>query len=389
MTRQNSTSQSPRGAGNAAAAVPLISGLWAVGYLAINLIVWAESRATLVSTILISLPMVTSATALTMVLDRLRREYLHMDLSVVTTLLLPAVFAAAALQGLADGLSVRLGAALLFPDLEGHPLIEQGQLAVTVFIYALQFFCCLLTLALLHAMQILEIMGEHKAKAISAQRNAEEKALRLQLTPHFLFNALNSIAALVAHDGNKVADTMICRLSEFLRATLAVDPEDGVSLESELATAKSYLAIERLRFGERLSVGFNIAPDAWGAAIPPLLLQPLVENAVKHSLATTRTTIWLTINARRKQDSLVITVTDTRLSGGSAPTKARTESTGIGLSNIQKRLQLIDRKRARLETEKLSNGFRATLTLPYRRFSRTAPDHMSAANHGASREVHP
>lgn len=386
MTRQISTPQASeiaRSTGSNTAAAPILIGLWAVSYLVINLIVWTDNRVSLVSCILISLPMVATGTALTMALDRLRREFLPLGLPVVTTLLLPAVFAAAAVQGLLDSLVVQFSNELLIPGLQNHPLFEQGHLAFSVYIYALQFFCCLLTLALLHALQILEIAVERKTEALSARCNAEKKALRLQLSPHFLFNTLNSIAALVAHDGNKVADAMICRLSDFLRATLTVDSENDVSLESELATTKSYLAIERLRFGERLSVGYNIAADAWDAAIPPLLLQPLVENAVKHSLASTRGAIWLTINAQRKRDSLIITVTDTRLSGTAGGATARVESTGIGLSNIQKRLQLIDRKRAWLETEKLNTGFRATLTLPYQRYSQTVPSPLPAAKQAA------
>lgn len=367
MIQQLSVSRMSNGSGMPAAAVPLAIFIWTLSYLAIDTIMWVGGRSTLVSNIVISLPMMLTAPVLTLALERLRRHFLHLDPVLIAAILCPAAFGAAILQGLVDYSSVRIGAALLFPEWQAYIPTEHRQFGFGIYVYALHFLCCLLALTLLQARQTVEAAVNRQREAVSAHRRAEAKALRLQLNPHFLFNALNSIAALVAIGGNRVADAMICRLSDFLRASIVGDPESDVSLSSEIATIESYLAIEQLRLGERLKVELKVAPDAWDAAIPPLILQPLAENAVKHGLSMSKSAIRLIVEVQRADSRLTVSITDRRASQGAAPANSRTGGGGIGLANIRERLSLFDAGQAGLETEILTDGFCARLTLPYRR----------------------
>lgn len=391
MTRKISIGQTPGGTGILPARGILIVIIWAGSYLVHDLMLWADGRSPLVNNVITSMPLVATATALTTALDRLRQWSHRWGLPLAVAILLPVAFGAAIMQGLFENLFTRTGAVLQLPGGQAYSPAEHLPFGLDVYITTLHFLCCLLALALLDALQFIKIALRHRSAAMMAQRHAEAKALRLQITPHFLFNALNSIAALLSHESNSVAEKMICRLSDFLRASITADPEDEVSLATELATTEAYLAIERLRFGERLSVAFTVAPDAWGAAVPPFILQPLVENAVKHGLCTPRAAIRLAINVQRQHDLLAITVTDTRHFDGPSPAEARTTGTGTGLSNIRQRLLLVDRNRARLETSKLDRGFRAKLILPYRQCSPTGKGRAIGASggltHGTTQEV--
>src|SRR5437870_5640660 len=122
------------------------------------------------------------------------------------------------------------------------------------------------------------------AEARTLVREAELLSLRIQLNPHFLFNSLHSIAALTTLDGARARE-MCMRLAEFLRSSLGLGGRETVPLGEELALARSYLEVEQVRFGERLRVDEDIEPACEGCAIPALLLQPLMENAVKHGIA--------------------------------------------------------------------------------------------------------
>jgi LytS/YehU family sensor histidine kinase len=117
-------------------------------------------------------------------------------------------------------------------------------------------------------------------QALVAARDAELKALKAQINPHFLFNSLNSISALAGIDAARARE-MCVRLSDFLRSSLSVGEREAVPLSEELALAHNYLGVEQVRFGGRLRVEQQIAPECESALVPPLLLQPLVENAVK------------------------------------------------------------------------------------------------------------
>ena len=141
-------------------------------------------------------------------------------------------------------------------------------------------------------------IGEQAAKA--SARDAQLRALNNQLNPHFLFNALNTVSALVIRGDTEPAERAIDALSGFLRLALSLDPARPVTLEDELRLQHDYLQIEQTRYGDRLSVSVDIPPGLRGALVPPFLLQPLVENVIKHAVGRSKTPIRLRPSRRRK-----------------------------------------------------------------------------------------
>ena len=187
-------------------------------------------------------------------------------------------------------------------------------------------------------------------------------ALRAQLQPHFLFNTLNSVSSLMYRDLD-AADTMIARLSDLLRLTLRADQRREIPLREEMELLQRYLDIERIRFEERLRVAIDIAPEAEAAPVPPFLLQPIVENAVRHAIAPRPAGGRLDITARVERDLLVIRVADD--GPGFA---AGDPEPGVGLSNTRARLAELHGSAARLDLEQAaSGGLVVTIALPWRR----------------------
>jgi len=189
-------------------------------------------------------------------------------------------------------------------------------------------------------------------------REAELRALRAQLNPHFLFNSLNSINALVGHDP-EAARRMCEGLGDFLRQTLALGAHETVSLGEELELIEKYLAIEQVRFGARLGVAIEATPAVRACRIPPLLLQPLVENAVKHGIAAQLAGGTVEIRARRDGDAVVIEVTNPL-----DPDAAARHGQGLGLDNVRRRLRAFDPRRASVVTREAGARFTVVLTLP-------------------------
>ena len=170
----------------------------------------------------------------------------------------------------------------------------------------------------------------------SQASTAQLAMLRYQLNPHFLFNTLNSISTLVLLKQTERANAMLSRLSSFLRYTLANEPTAQVTLVQEVETLKLYLEIEKMRFEDRLRPHFKIDGETIGVRLPSLLLQPLIENAIKYAVtpAENGADIWIT--ARREGRAVRIEVADSGPGEGGAPIDA--QSTGLGLANIQERL---------------------------------------------------
>lgn len=171
------------------------------------------------------------------------------------------------------------------------------------------------------------------AKAQLAARDAELHALRYQLHPHFLFNTLNAISALVVSERNREATRMVTRLAEFLRATLEQNGKHEHSLAEELALTDTYLNIEKSRLGDRLEVDMRIGPRVLNALVPYLILQPLIENAIRHGVARMQGTGRLALYLECEGDRLLIRVDNDGV--GEADSG---EAKGIGLSNIAERL---------------------------------------------------
>ena len=182
--------------------------------------------------------------------------------------------------------------------------------------------------------------GRTRASELSAQlAQAQLAALKMQIHPHFLFNTLNSIAALL-HEDIEMADRMITRLSDFLRITLQSSAASVVTLGEEVVFLQAYLDIERVRFRDRLIVDLTIAPDVLDAQVPNLILQPLVENAVRHGISKQVAIGRLQIDARRIDERLLIQIDDNGpgRSNGNGNLKPRTNG-GVGLANTRARLK--------------------------------------------------
>lgn len=183
---------------------------------------------------------------------------------------------------------------------------------------------------------LLEDEIDQRERLESQASTAQLAMLRYQLNPHFLFNTLNSISTLVLLKQTERANAMLSRLSSFLRYTLANEPTAQVTLVQEVETLKLYLEIEKMRFEDRLRPHFKIDGETIGVRLPSLLLQPLIENAIKYAVtpAENGADIWIT--ARREGRAVRIEVADSGPGHGGAPIDA--QSTGLGLANIQERL---------------------------------------------------
>ncbi|MGV3708397.1 MAG: sensor histidine kinase [Gemmatimonas sp.] len=164
---------------------------------------------------------------------------------------------------------------------------------------------------------------------------AQLHTLQSQLNPHFLFNSLNSVVTLMARD-TAGAQRMLVRLSELLRATLAAGDESEVQLRQEIELVERYLEIERIRFGNRLSVAIDVDPALERALVPALFLQPLVENAITHGISQINGAATVSVSARGSGDVIAFEVRD---NGPGPNAKAKRPGQGIGVSNLQQRLE--------------------------------------------------
>ena len=198
-------------------------------------------------------------------------------------------------------------------------------------------------------------------QALVVARDAELKALKAQINPHFLFNSLNSISALTAIDATRARE-MCIGLSDFLRNSLRMGERDTAPLSEELALAHSYLNVERVRFGERLRVEDEIEPGCESCLVPPLLLQPLVENAVKHGIASMVEGGSIRLSARLQETALRITVENPFDPEGAAARK-----TGLGLQIVKRRLQARYGDRAEMVTDLSGNRYRVEILMPCER----------------------
>jgi two-component system, LytTR family, sensor kinase len=212
----------------------------------------------------------------------------------------------------------------------------------------------------------LQAERERSIKAEAAAHQAQLEALRYQINPHFLFNSLNAVSTLVTERRNDEAARMLSRVSDFLRLTLTAPVRDEVALADEIDYVRQYLEIEQVRFGDRLRVEVDVATEAWEAAVPAFVLQPLIENAVRHAIAPRETGGAITIEARRSGDTLRVSIID---DGPGLREEARGNGNGrIGLSNTRDRLRGLYADRGRLElTNANGGGTRATIELPFRR----------------------
>ena len=212
-------------------------------------------------------------------------------------------------------------------------------------------------------------LQEQKEASLKAQAMAHEaqlKMLRYQLNPHFLFNTLNAISTLVLDNRNETANGMIGSLSAFLRYSLDSDPVQRVTLAQEIDATLLYLGIEQLRFGERLKVSIEVDTDARDALVPSLILQPLIENAIKHAVAKRESGGSLEVEARHRGSHLVIVLRDDG-PGGNEQAEMKT-SRGVGLANTRERLRVLYGEDQEFRTaNRIPHGFEVYVKLPYER----------------------
>ena len=194
--------------------------------------------------------------------------------------------------------------------------------------------------------------------SLAAMQSAELRALRTQLNPHFLFNALNTVRALISEDPAR-AQEAVTRLSALLRYALAAGETQIVSLEKELEVVQDYLALEVLRFEERLQVQLDVPASCLSAQVPVLLLQTLVENAVKHGIARCPAGGAVIVTARKQNGVLSIEVTNP-----SPQTPVSAESTGLGLVNTRERLRLLFGEHAQVELSAVGALTTARVSVP-------------------------
>jgi two-component system LytT family sensor kinase len=213
---------------------------------------------------------------------------------------------------------------------------------------------------------------EHRTAELEAHlAQARLQALKTQLHPHFLFNTLNGIAALI-YDEPKAAHRMLARLSELLRMSLQDEGAHEVTLRSELEFSRRYLELEQIRFGDRLTVKLDIAPETLEAYVPNLILQPLLENAIKHAIAPFSTQGQISVCSRRDQDMLQLSVTDN--GPGLSASNGAEGLSGIGLSNTQARLKELYGSKHRVEFNNGDNGGLAVeITIPFRAAGKDVP----------------
>jgi two-component system, LytTR family, sensor histidine kinase AlgZ len=213
------------------------------------------------------------------------------------------------------------------------------------------------SVALHYALLAVEQSRESEVQA----REAELRALKAQINPHFLFNSLNSITALTTVDPARARE-MCIRLSDFLRSTLGLGERESISWREELALARVYLDVEQVRFGARLQVEMNVDEACSDCLVPPLVLQPLIENAVKHGIATLVDGGTIKVDGAVRNGLLEISVEN-----GFDPDSPSPRRHGIGLRNVRSRLETRFGDAAHLTAHVENNRFRAEMVVPCRK----------------------
>ena len=259
-------------------------------------------------------------------------------------------------SGLLLGVAVAWARLLGALGFEIAGLVRSGGVLLLVF----ALFLYSLAVALHYLFATLQASRSAEARAYELRlstREAELRALRAQIDPHFLFNSLNSISALVTADP-RGARAMCERLADFLRRTLRLGAQKTIPLAQEVALAEAYLAVEQKRFGDRLRIEIDVDPGCEQMEVPPLVLQPLVENAVRHGIAHLLDGGVVQIRATRKAGWLRITIIN-------PCDRDRTRSgEGVGLANVRGRLEATHGGDSRLRVEESDEWFRVELQLP-------------------------
>jgi two-component system LytT family sensor kinase len=231
------------------------------------------------------------------------------------------------------------------------------RLTAGIFIY---FVIILVYYLFLSASQLAE-KAARQAQLEAQVRNGELMMLRSQINPHFLFNSLNSISSLTVTDPLKARE-MIVKLSDFMRYSLSSRNDQPVTLRNELQSLRLYLQIEKIRFGDRLSIEEDITPEAFDALMPGMLLQPLYENAIKHGVYESTGEVVIKTAAKIEEGTVAISIAN------NVDTEAvvTRKGAGIGLKNVSSRLELFFGEKANMTINRTDDSFAVMLGFPYR-----------------------
>ena len=254
--------------------------------------------------------------------------------------------------------------ATFFADMAADPSVGLASFTWSNAVRTISFFTWFflawagLYLALLYSFDVRE-ERYHSAELQAQAHAAKLRALHSQINPHFLFNSLNSVSALILERRTDEADAMVSMLSRFLRMGLAADPSDRIPLEKELALQRAYLEIERLRYPD-LEIEIVVPHALEAALVPSLILQPVIENAVKYGVAGSPPPARIRIEARQEGERMIVEVSD-----GGRSTEPATAGAGIGLRHVAERLRLIHGERAELRHGPLpEGGYRVRIAMP-------------------------
>jgi signal transduction histidine kinase len=297
----------------------------------------------------VAAPISLSAEYVCRALPLARTGALRVGVTAVAAALVTASFWAVIGQLWWEGLA-RLGADV--PDVSQAPLF-----ALLLGVGALSYLVAVTAHYARQALQESTSAGRRALEAQVAERDAELRALRAQVDPHFLFNSLNAIAGLIEADSAK-ARQMCHQLGDFLRDSLSVGGASRIPLGREVMLARQYLDVEQVRFGRRLEVTAEVSPEAADVPVPPLILQPLVENAVRHGIATLIDGGAIVIDARRAGQHAIVVVTNP------CDPDRRTRGTGFGLDIVRRRLEAGFGGRAAMVVDAREAFYRVSVTLP-------------------------
>jgi len=254
---------------------------------------------------------------------------------------------------------IRFGLGAIFHESESYGLFLEQSMPVRFDIALLITGCAALISTLWYNQEEQKENEQRKLDAEKLAKEAELFKLRQQLQPHFLFNSLNSISALAGSQPQE-ARKMIQQLSDFLRGTLKKEDHQQISWKEELQYLNLYLEIEKVRFGHRLTTEINTSPETDSMQLPAMLLQPLVENAIKFGLYDTTEAITISIDAKREHNYLLVAVQNPFDEETSRPG----QGTGFGLSSVQRRLYLLYGRNDLLTTSAINNIFTTTIKIP-------------------------
>jgi two-component system, LytTR family, sensor kinase len=237
--------------------------------------------------------------------------------------------------------------------------------AMSTFWMASSFFWTFLAWCVVYfAIRAEEELREKSMRLVSAQAlaaDAQNRMLRYQINPHFLFNTLNALSSLILAKETERAERVVLSLSSFLRYTLEKDVPDKARLSEEIEAQRQYLLIEQARFEDRLVIEEKVPKELGGALVPSLILQPLIENAVKYGVARSSEPVTVQIAAEASVAQLRLTVSDDGKNGGGA----EPPRLGVGLQNVRRRLEVLYGRAARLRCERRNpHGFLATIEIP-------------------------